>query len=259
VNEDRSRLAAQMIWEAWIGGTTIGTLPTDARPRDLAEGHAAQAELQLLAGPRLGWKIAATSTAGQHHIGVDGPIAGRLFERFLYEDGATLPAERLHMAVIEAELAFRMAETLDAPDEMSRNDVEAAIATMHLAIEVPDSRFDRYELAGAPQLVADNACSGFFVLGREIPQWTTLDLASQAVSLVVDGETVARGKGSNVLRHPLDALTWLANERAQHSTPLQAGEIVTTGTMSVPPSIERGNRVIAVFDGLGDVSVRFAS
>ena len=67
-----------------------------------------QAALAGLAGATpVGWKIAATSEAGQKHIGVDGPLAGRLWESKLHEGGTKLPAGHLHMAVVEAEFAFR--------------------------------------------------------------------------------------------------------------------------------------------------------
>ncbi|OYX65958.1 MAG: hypothetical protein B7Y95_23925, partial [Rhizobiales bacterium 32-66-11] len=37
------------------------------------------------AAPPFGWKIAATSREGQAHIGVDGPLAGRLLVREIDE------------------------------------------------------------------------------------------------------------------------------------------------------------------------------
>ena len=41
--------------------------------------HAIQACLERRSAfPLFGWKIAATSLDGQRHIGVDGPLAGRL-------------------------------------------------------------------------------------------------------------------------------------------------------------------------------------
>ena len=48
---------------------------------------AVQAALEGIAGPSYGWKLAATSPAGQRHIAVDAPLAGRLFDRFRYPDG----------------------------------------------------------------------------------------------------------------------------------------------------------------------------
>lgn len=71
---------AERIWAAWRSGERIAAQP--AGPRDAAEGMAAQDALRDLAGPSYGWKIAATSAAGQAHVDVPGPLPGPLFTRF---------------------------------------------------------------------------------------------------------------------------------------------------------------------------------
>ena len=79
-DENRAGGAADVLWTAWTSGEQIAALPDDVRPRDDAEGFAAQLALGGHAGRSYGWKIAATTTAGQAHIGVSGPLPGRLFE-----------------------------------------------------------------------------------------------------------------------------------------------------------------------------------
>lgn len=76
--------AARMLWTCRQSGTVIEGLPAELRPRDTAMAHAIQAALPDVAGQRVvGWKIAATSAAGQAHIQVDGPLAGRILESFV--------------------------------------------------------------------------------------------------------------------------------------------------------------------------------
>ena len=115
MTDTKSDAAAQAIWKAWSGHHLIDGLPEACRPDTAAEGYAMQEALARLAGARpVGWKIAATSAAGQKHIGVDGPLAGRLWESKLHQSGTKLPAGHLHMAVVEAEFAFRLAGTCPA-------------------------------------------------------------------------------------------------------------------------------------------------
>ena len=60
---------AQTIWHHWQGGQSFDALPESGRPHTRAEGYAVQACLPQASGRSvLGWKIAATSTAGQQHI-----------------------------------------------------------------------------------------------------------------------------------------------------------------------------------------------
>ena len=76
--------ASELLWEHWQEGRRLQALPAQLRPATRAEGYAIQAELEKRsAAPLFGWKIAATSVAGQKHINVDGPIAGRILASFL--------------------------------------------------------------------------------------------------------------------------------------------------------------------------------
>src|SRR6185369_7962545 len=101
--------AADILWQARLAGKRLEILPEDCRPRSLDEGYAIQDLMAARCGQMTaGWKIAATSEAGQRHIGVSEPLAGRLFADFILPDGASVPAAPLQMRVIEAEFAFRM-------------------------------------------------------------------------------------------------------------------------------------------------------
>jgi 2-keto-4-pentenoate hydratase len=66
---------------------------------------------------------------------------------------------------------------------------------------------------------------------------------------------VAEGVGANVLRGPLVALTWLANELIEHGLVLKAGHVVTTGTCVIPITIAGGDHVRGDFGALGSVSL----
>lgn len=235
---------AGALWQAWTTGERLAALPELLRPRTLAEGFAAQQRLSERAGPAYGWKLAATAATGQAHIGVDAPLPGRLFERFRHAPGDVIPSGELHMAVAEAEFAFVLGTAVDPG--ASRDDLRAAVATVHCAVELPESRFDDYVAAGAPSLLADAACAGRFVLGPAIEGGLDLDLAAVATTLQVDGDTAA-GSGASVLGDPWTALAWLAETLPQLGARLEAGTLVTTGTTTVPVATRPGARVRASF------------
>ena len=258
MSDDPSRAgaAADVIWKAWTTGERIAELPGESRPRDAAEGMAVQRAVAEFAGPSYGWKLAATNPAGAAHIGVDGPLPGLLFERFRHEPGDVLPSGDLHMRVVEAEFAYRMAADVEIGG--SADDVLAAVGGVHLAVEVPDSRFSRFELVGEAQLIADCACAGRFVLGPEVRDWTGLDLSTWGTQLWINGAEAATGSGGNVLGDPRTALTWLAADLARHGLRLRAGDVVTTGTTTTPVPIGPGDEVRAGFGDLGEVRFAFA-
>jgi 2-keto-4-pentenoate hydratase len=251
--------AAEILWQARLAQRRLDALPVACRPGSLAEGYAVQDAMAALAGqPVVGWKIAATSEAGQRHIGVSEPLAGRLFEDFVLGDGAVLPAAPLLMRVIEAEFAFRLGRDLPAraaPYDVA--EVMAAVDGLHLAIEVPDARFERFAEIGPAQIAADDAFAAWFVLGPEVADWRGLDLPSQPVRVLRNGAPAGEGRGANALGDPRLALTWLANERAKRGGGMKTGEVVTTGTCLTPVPIAPGDRLIAEFPGLGRVNVAF--
>ena len=97
-----SSQTADLIWQHWQAGTVLDALPEGTAPSTRAEGYAAQAGLESKsAQPRAGWKIAATSAAGQNHIGVGGPLVGRLLAEKLFEDGAEVSMTRILLPLIE--------------------------------------------------------------------------------------------------------------------------------------------------------------
>ncbi|MEZ5101541.1 MAG: fumarylacetoacetate hydrolase family protein [Thermoleophilia bacterium] len=254
--DERAERAAETIWRTWQGGERPPELPGEIAPRDEAEGWAAQAALARLAGPTIGWKLAATSEGGQRHIGVTAPIPGRLFSRFLRAPGELLPAGRNLLRVVEAELAFVLARDLPGEGPHTTEDVLAAVDAVHLAVEVPDTRLERYADVPVAQILADDAYAGLFVLGPEVPGGRELDLAAVETAIARNGEVAERGRGANVLGDPRAALTWLANELPRHGLHLRAGDVVTTGTTTVPVPIAPGDRVEATFVGLGSIAVR---
>lgn len=258
---ERVQDAASLLYDAWMRGETIDALPDPVRPGSREEGYAIQATLEKRsAAPLYGWKIAATGKEGQKHINVDGPLAGRLLAERVVASGGSVPAENNRMRVAEVEFAFRMGRDL-APREQpfAVDEVLDAVATLHAAIEIPDSRYADFTRVGAPQLIADDACAHYFVRAEPTgADWRAIDLAAHRVVGRVEGRYEREGSGAAVLGDPRVALAWLANELRALAIPLRAGQTVTTGTCFKPLELEPGDLVTADLGVIGQASVRFA-
>ena len=254
-----AQAAAQQLLPAWQEPHQIEAIDATVRPQSRGEGYAVQQALFAASGDQvMGWKIAATSIAGQQHIGVSGPLAGRLLASRCLPDGAAVSMRGNVMHVIEAEFAFRMGTDVlavgDAP--LTVQQVMAQVADLHLAIEIPNSRYQDFVTAGEAQLIADFACASHMVLGSALTtDWRSVDLAAQTVQVSRGAEVVAKGQGANALGDPRVALTWLANELISHGMHLKTGDVVITGTCVVPVPVAEGQHLHAQFPGLGEVSV----
>ena len=257
--------AAELLWRHRCTGTVLDELPPTLRPRSHAEGHAIQAELPGVAGQRVvGWKIAATSLAGQAHINVGGPLAGRILSGGVVDADVAVSLVGNRMRVVEPEFGFRLGRSL-APRAAAytASEVMAAVDSLHPAFEVPDSRFAEFTRAGAPQLIADTACCGPFVFGPAAPaHWRELDLRSHCVRATVSDPTGVRstrdGDGRAALGDPRVALAWLVNELSALGIALEAGQFVSTGTCMVPLEVQPGDTVQADFGTLGALTLRLS-
>jgi 2-keto-4-pentenoate hydratase len=248
--------AAGALWQHWQERRRMTALPVHARPSTRAEGYAVQNQLAVVSRQSVvGWKIAATSPAGQAHINVDGPIAGRLLANRVLGNGAAISLDGNLMRVAEAEFAFMLGRDLPERDTpYTADEVMGAVSAMHLAIEVPDSRYDDFTVVGAPQLIADDACASWFILGREVTAaWRDSDLSQHTVTGYRNGAAAATGTGANVLGDPRIAMAWMANEMRQFGDGLRAGQFVTTGTCIVPIPIAAGDTVRMDFGTFGSV------
>lgn len=251
--------AADLLLANWQATTRIAELPQLVRPQSRAEGYEAAAAVAARSGSAIaGWKIAATSEAGQKHINVDGPIIGRILKSRLLPPGASVTLGDNIMKVAEAEFAFGFVSDLPARAEpYSESEALAAVGSLHLSIEVPDSRYQDFTKVGAAQLIADTACASWLVLGPAIAApWRHLDLSTHVVKGFRNGGQAAEGTGKAVLGGPLKALTWFVNEASAYCGGVKAGQFVTTGTCIIPFAIAPGDEVRADYGALGTISCR---
>jgi 2-keto-4-pentenoate hydratase len=259
MNPEQQRAACAFLYQHWKEGTRCDGLPPDLCAADRAEAYRVQACIETYsATPPVGWKIAATSKAGQAHIGVDGPMAGRLLAERRIPDGCSLVLGSNLMKVAEMEFAFRFGEdVMPRAQPYSQAEVLDRVSALHPAIELPDSRYDRFETVGDLQLIADNACAHYFVLGDPAPKrWRDLDLAAYTVRGLKNDAIAETGMGANVLGDPRLALTWLVNELSRFAMPLKKDQVVITGTCVKPMPIAVGDQVSGDFGELGGISVR---
>jgi 2-keto-4-pentenoate hydratase len=253
--------AADLLLGHWAATTRIAALPQAMRPTNRAEAYEAAASLAAKSSSAVaGWKIAATSEAGQKHINVAGPLAGRVLRDRLLPPSATVPLAGNIMRVAEAEFAFGFSKALPPrPTPYAPAEALDAVGSLHLSIEVPDSRYEDFTKVGEAQLIADTACACWLVLGPPVSlPWRHLDLAAHRVQGFVNGELRSEGTGKAVLGGPITALTWFVNEAASYCGGVTAGQFVTTGTCLMPMAVRPGDDVTADYGSLGAISCRIA-
>lgn len=252
--------AARRLTGTWQVGEHLDELPPHCRPRTADEGRAVQTLWAEIIGDRIaGWKIAATSVAGQQHIAVGGPIAGPVFAQRVHGDGAQIALTANRMRVAECEIVFRLGRALaPRPQPYGRDEVLAAVQSLHPGIEAPDSRFRQFERAGEAQLIADCACCNDMVVGAAVAPDARVDVLPELrVRARMGDGRMPEGEGRNVLGDPVQALLWLVEELRATGRTLEAGQFVTTGACVPPIPVQPGQHMVADFGWIGRLSVSF--
>ena len=247
--------AALALRQAYTSGA-IQPLREYLEPTDAAGAYAVQelntrfweSEGRLIVGRKAG----LTAKAVQVQLGVDQPDFGVLFDDMRVPDGGHLDPGRCLQAKAEAEIAIVLGADLPSPATTAA-DVAAAVASVHAAIEIVDSRIADWKITFA-DTVADNGSSAMFVLGSLRKPLAGLDLFTCGMALELNGEVASLGAGVACLGHPLNAATWLAQTLAARGEPLRKGDVVLTGALGPMVAIKPGDHVRATIGGLGSVS-----
>lgn len=249
---------ARRLREAYVSGA-VPPLRDGLDPVDVAGAYAVQTintRFWEAQGRRIvGRKAGLTAKAVQTQLGVDQPDFGVLFEDMRIPDGGLLTPAKCLQPKAEAEIAFVLGADLPSPATTS-DQVASAVATVHAAIEIVDSRIADWKITFA-DTVADNGSSAFFVLsddGRSLPG---LDLWTAGMVMEINGTIVSTGVGAAALGHPLNAAAWLARTLAERGEPLKAGDVLLAGALGPMVALQPGDQVRASVGGIGLCSFHY--
>jgi 2-oxo-3-hexenedioate decarboxylase len=197
--------------------------------------------------------------------GVQSPIWGYATNRTTYElaSARIMSVKNFAEPRIEPEIMFGLkAAPLPGMKERALLD---CIEWVSLGYEIVQSIFPGWKFAAA-DTVAANGVHGALTIGprhaiahRET-QWQS-ELASFGVELYCNENLTQRGGGALVLDSPLLALRHLVELLANdsHNPPLRAGDVISTGTLTLAMPVRAGETWTARVTGipLEEITLRF--
>jgi 2-oxo-3-hexenedioate decarboxylase len=268
---DTSALAHELL-AAYATGTPIAT-PPSARDAgfDLAQAYAVEAELVRLrrAGGRstVGRKVGFASKAMWRMLKLDTLVWAHMYRDTVHEatgGEALLALGHRYSPRIEPEMVVK----LRAPIAAGTADAAAVLASVDwlaIGFEINDCLFPDWTFQPA-DFVAAFGFHTALVVGTPVP--VTPDsipglaqaLSTCTVRLLRDGQLVDEGSGRNSLKSPALCVAELAAAIARRpaATPLGAGEIVSTGTLTAAHPIAAGDTWRVEVSGLelGSLTLR---
>jgi 2-keto-4-pentenoate hydratase len=221
-----------------------------ANPESLSEADSECSRAKLLklldlqAGPRAGYKAGPTNPAVQARFNAKAPVWGVLYASMLLKSGATVEANFGARPLYEADLLVRVSDAA-INGAKTPADVMAAIDQVIPFIELPDLVVQAPPKLNGAAIAAINVGVRLGVLGTPIAvpatrgeRYAMQDMLRDKIAIVkADGAEVDRGKGSDVLEHPLNAVVWLAQDLAKQGLAMKPGDLISLGSFSrlLPP------------------------
>ena len=221
---------------------------------DAYEVQARVAAKRVAAGERqVGWKVGATSFAilEQFKDHIDGPSYGMLMSGTTFSDPEKVQASDYFGIGLEPEIAVVLERPLRGPG-VTNVDVLAAAAGVVAAVEILAGRIQE----GTSSLAdgtADNAFHGGSVLGTLMRPARGFDFLHEGAIVRKNGTLFGSACGVEALGNPLSVVSWLANELAKHDRQIDAGHVVSTGSLTSVCPAEAGDVIEMSFANLGAI------
>jgi len=214
----------------------------------------------------VGRKIGFTNRRIWAEYGVWAPIWSHVYDSTVHHTpggNARLAIGHLLQPRIEPEIQLHFART--PPVTRDETAILESIDWIAHGFEIVQSLYPGWRFRKVDAIAAFGL-HGALVVGRPVAVRDIDDCAAKLRNFTIalsraDGETV-RGGGANVLDSPLLAFADLAETlgRQARFAPVQAGEIVTTGTLTRARPVAPGETWATVLDGidLPGLSITFA-
>ena len=254
-----SALAAEIV-AAFERRQTISSPTTRDAAFDLNAAYAVEAEItaaRRAAGHKtVGWKVGYANKAMWRALKMETLVWAPMYDdtvRYAELNNATLSKASMIAPKIEPEIVLRLK---DVPRSREAADVIGAIDWMALGFEIIDCPFPEWKFQPA-DFVAARGLHAALIVGEPVfiePDMRPAliaDMETFTVRLSKDGQLVAEGAGRNVLKSPLLCVGELAAAMVTRGgETLQAGDIISTGTLTASMPMGPGETWMASLSGI---------
>jgi 2-oxo-3-hexenedioate decarboxylase len=251
---------AEIVLDAFASHRLIGLLSDSDPTLDEARAYEIAREVHRRRVERgehpVGRKIGFTNRTIWPRYGVWAPIWGYTYDSTVQhaEDGhADVAVDHLLQPHIEPEIQLHFART--PPVTHDEEAILDSIDWISHGFELVQCPFPDWKFE-AVDTIAAYALHGILVIGPRVAIEDIEDCVAKlrafTVTLTKNGTEQVSGGGANVLDGPLLAFAHLADVLANQpqATPVQAGEVVTTGTLTIPLPVAPGDRFSVALDGI---------
>jgi len=248
-----SSLAAAILADRRRSGQPGERLPPDLRPQDAATALAIQAGVtQQLGEGVAAWKCGLPSEGR--------PVLAPIYAASVQRRSPCLAWARGGQVRIEPELAFILGRDLPprtAPYQPA--EIDAAIASTHLALELIDSRYRDPGPADFFENLADGLLNQGLYLGPQVDMEQSRNAGELTLSIRTGAEDSRLLQGRHPAVEPRAPLYWLAEFLRSRGLGLLAGQAVITGSYAGSFDLPVAQEIVMQYGELGRLQLSFAA
>lgn len=228
-------------------GQTGPRLPEGLRPTDVEDGWQVQQGVTQGLGQAVGaWKCST-------------PSPGKLVAAPIYQPtihhGAFCSVSFANTVNVEPEFAYVLAQDLPPRDTpYTPAEVDAAIASVHAALEICASRYADHTGLPFPEMLADGLVNAGLWLG---PELGGADVGAFALTWQAGDAPATHADAKHSDGQPRAPLYWLANFLSERGIGLTAGQAIITGSFAGLLSVPLGQPAKFDYAGLASFEVQF--
>ncbi len=206
---------------------------------------------------RTGYALIGSSGSSRRALGLTQPVFSEI------------PASALIMGVkqfrlppgaigAQCEFVFRMLRPFpEAGEAISREAVASAVLGCHPAIGILGRRTHQ-SFAGNNAAIVDFGLHVATLCGPYADEFDVERMTDINVNVFLFGQTMFAGPATSILRHPLEALVWLANKLSAHGKRLEPNHLIATGSCTTILRVLPGQHLAADFGPFGQVDCIFS-
>ncbi len=255
-----SKALADELLDAYASKRVIDP-PSSRFPEfDLDAAYAVEAGIararQASGHKAVGWKAGNVNRAAWPTLGLETLTWAHMYDNTVsyadWNDG-TLSIASMLTPKIEPEIVFKLAQTPASADPTA---VLEATEWIALGFEVVDCVFRDWKFRPVDALAAGGVHVALIVgepvyIEPDNIEQLVKELGDFSVRLLKNGQLVEEGSGKNVLESPALCVGELNDAMKRRTgSPLQAGDVITTGALTNSPLMTAGDTWIASLSGI---------
>ncbi|WP_295898693.1 hydratase [uncultured Vibrio sp.] len=243
--------AATELLNRRVAGTKAPRIEESHRPSSLEDALQVQSSMIDLRSDKVGgWKCLLP-------LADDKFVVAPIFADTVQQGSVCELFADKQVVRIEPEIAFVLNQDLPAnPEGYSEDQINEAIGSCHMALELMQSRFADDSGAEFFEKLADGLVNQGLFIGPEIDRDAAFTASTIDITVTQDDQAQQfAGKHPNTM--PPTPIYWLINAMTRRGIEFKAGEAIITGSYCGIVEVEFDKLTTINYEGIGEYQVTF--